>query len=226
MFKTEPHVNEKYKNKTLLWHSYDDKELFEKNKSDSRVKWCLDQKIEYTFNSYGFRSKEFSNSDNLLSLGCSFSLGTGIPYETTWSYLVSKHYNLSNFNLAIDGSSADCCFRMALNWIPQLKPKIVLYQSPEISRLEWFGNDRRPHNMSASSDNHNSFYKEWILDEKNSKFNHLKNLYAIQHLAEANGSKFIHLSISNIQRLDCARDLGHYGPMTHSNVAKQIIQQI
>ena len=227
MFNTEAHINEQYKNQTLLWHRGDSEEMFRYNKSDKRIQWCLTEHINYKFNSYGFRSDEFTNTDNLVSLGCSFTLGTGIPYESTWSYIISKKLNLANFNLAIDSTSADCCFRMAYNWIQQLKPKIVLYQSPDPSRLEWFdGESRKPHNMSASSHNHSNFYKEWIVDEKNLKFNHLKNLHAIQHLAESAGAKFVHLPLSNIARLDYARDTGHYGPSTNRAVAENILRSL
>lgn len=223
MYTTQPHVNEQYRNETLLWLRYDSEDLFQKNSLDSRIRWSLSETITYRFNSYGFRSEEFCNSDNLVSLGCSFTMGMGIPYESTWSYIISKKLNLANFNLAIDGASADCCFRMAVNWLTQLKPKIVLYQSPDSSRFEWFEyRNLEPHNMLASSTNHSELYKEWILNKNNLKYNYLKNLYAIQHLSESVGARFVHISLDNIKRLDCARDIGHYGPKTHAAVADNI----
>ena len=162
-----------------------------------------------------------------MSLGCSFTLGTGIAQYQTWSDIVSKTLGLANFNLAIDAISADCCFRIAANWIPQLMPKIVLYQSPDSSRVEWFdGKSNMPHNMMATTNNQSSFYKEWIADERNLKLNHLKNLYAIQHLAESHGAKFIHIPITTILRLDSARDLGHYGPKTHTAIANSVMRQL
>lgn len=232
MFKTEPHTNEKYKNQTLRWHGFDSKELFETNleKKSEQLKlhgWSSISQIDYKFNSYGFRSDEFLQSDNVVSLGCSFTLGTGIAQYLTWSNIVSKTLGLANFNLAVDGGSADCCFRMAANWIPQLKPKIVLYQSPDSSRVEWFdGKSDRPHNMMATTDNQSLFYKEWIVNERNLELNHLKNLYAIQHLAESHGAQFIHISLNNVIRFDSARDLGHYGPKTHTAVANSIIRRL
>jgi hypothetical protein len=171
-------------------------------------------------------------------------MGIGIPYESTWSYLISQNLELANFNLAVDGGAADTCFRMAVNWIHQLRPKIVLYQSPEVSRLEWFEITRnRPHVMLAMSNNHSSFYKEWISNENNLKYNHLKNLYAIQHLSESIGAKFIHIQLDRIApidyakdtvnhqlnrivRMDCARDIGHYGPVTHRITADMVISAI
>ena len=228
MYSTEPHANEKFKNQSLLWHSGDTKELFEENRKANKLReWHSVSNMEYNFNSYGFRANEFLETDNVLSLGCSFTFGEGIHEYQTWSNIVSKTLGFANFNLGIPGASADCCFRMATNWIPQLKPKVVLYQSPEPSRFEWFDHTlKRPHNMLASSKNHSAFYKEWILNENNLKFNYLKNLYAIQHLAESHGAKFIHIALNNIVRLDFARDLGHYGPKTNQAVAEDILRQL
>ena len=228
MYNTEPHVNERFKNQTLLWHSTDTKELFEKNYKANRLgPWHTVSNIEYKFNSYGFRADEFSNTDNIISLGCSFTLGVGIHEYQTWSNIVSKTLGLANFNLSIDGSSADCCFRMAANWIPQLKPKVVLYQNPEPSRFEWFdGMYNKPHNMIASSENHSKFYKEWLMSEKNLTMNYLKNLYAIQHLAESAGAQFIHIPLNDIIRVDSARDRAHYGPQTNHNVAEGILRRL
>jgi len=232
MYTTEPHINEKFKNQTLLWNSFDSEELFETNLATRPEKlklhgWSSESRIEYQFNSYGFRANEFSDSDNLIALGCSHTLGTGITESSRWSTIVSKTLGLADYNLGIGGASADCCFRMALNWIPQLKPKVVLYQNPEPSRFEWFDTVyKKPHNMLASSQNHSAFYKEWVLCERNLTMNYFKNLYAIQYLAESVGALFVHISLDNIIRLDAARDLGHYGPKTNHTVAEDILLRL
>ena len=228
MYTTEPHINEKFKNQSLLWHSTDTQELFENNRKANKLgPWHSVSNIEYKFNSYGFRADEFSNTDNIVSLGCSFTLGVGIHAYQTWSNIVSKTLGLANFNLSISATSADCCFRMAANWIPQLKPKVVLYQNPEPSRFEWFDSTyKKPHNMLASSENHSEFYKEWVMSERNLTMNYLKNLYAIQHLADSVGALFVHIPLANINRLDSARDKGHFGPNTHNAVADNVLRRL
>ena len=228
MYTTEPHINEKFKNQSLLWHSTDTQELFENNRKANKLgPWHSVSNIEYKFNSYGFRADEFSNTDNIVSLGCSFTLGVGIHAYQTWSNIVSKTLGLANFNLSIGATSADCCFRMAANWIPQLKPKVVLYQNPEPSRFEWFDSTyKKPHNMLASSENHSEFYKEWVMSERNLTMNYLKNLYAIQHLADSVGALFVHIPLANINRLDSARDKGHFGPNTHNAVADTVLRRL
>jgi len=231
MFKTEPHVNEKFKNQTLLWHGFDSKDLFETNlvkqpEHLNRNGWSSVSQIEYQFNSYGFRADEFLESDNLIALGCSNTLGTAITRSSRWSTIVSETLGLADFNLGIDGASADCCFRMAANWIPQLKPKVVLYQNPDSSRIEWFGRTDVPHNMMATTENQSLFYQEWIMNYRNLELNYLKNLHAIQHLAESHGAKFVHIPLNNIIREDAARDLGHYGPKTNQTVADYVLSRL
>jgi len=233
MYTTEPHVNEKFKNQSLLWHSTDTKERFEENRKANRLGlWHSVFNIEYKFNSYGFRADEFSNTDNIVSLGCSFTLGVGIPAYQTWANIVSKTLGLANFNLAIDGASADCCFRMAANWIPQLNPKVILYQNPEPSRMEWFdGYNSVPHNLMSMSTNHSLLYKAWVMNEKNLTMNYLKNLYAIKYLANSIGALFVHIPLEKINRIDSARDItattvSHFGPKTHSAVADTVLRRL
>lgn len=234
MYTTEPHVNEKFKNQSLAWHSCDTRELFEENKAANRLgSWYSNSSsIEYKFNSYGFRADEFSNTDNMVSLGCSFTMGVGIPAHQTWSNIVSKTLGLANFNLSIDGASADCCFRMAANWIPQLNPKVILYQNPEHSRMEWFDSTSSiPHNIMSRSTNHTLLYKAWIMNERNLTMNYLKNLYAIKYLADSIGALCVHIPLEQITRLDSARDIttttkGHFGPKTHQAVADTVLRRL
>jgi len=234
MYITEPHVNEKFKHQSLSWHSCDTRELFEENKAANRLEplYSDPSSIEYKFNSYGFRADEFSNIDNMVSLGCSFTMGLGIPAYRTWSNIISKTLGLANFNLAIDGASADCCFRMAANWIPQLKPKVILYQNPDPSRMEWFdGHNTVPHNLMSGSTNHTILYKAWVMNEKNLTMNYLKNLYAIKYLADSIRALFVHIPLAQIKRLDSARDVtvdteGHFGPKTHHAVAETVLSRL
>ena len=38
----------------------------------------------YDLNTHGYRSIEFSNDVEILTVGCSFTFGTGLPFEYTW----------------------------------------------------------------------------------------------------------------------------------------------
>lgn len=62
--------------------------------------------VEYNLNKYGFRSPEFINNVDLLTLGCSNTWGYGLPKELTWPYILSSKNNLSLNSLAKPGISA------------------------------------------------------------------------------------------------------------------------
>lgn len=49
---------------------------------------------EYIQNSYGYRGGEFSSSYKLLTAGCSFTYGVGVPQSATWSSQISKRLNM------------------------------------------------------------------------------------------------------------------------------------
>jgi hypothetical protein len=50
---------------------------------------------EYVHNSYGFRGKEFSGSDDLVVAGCSYTYGVGVPVESVWWNQVCDKLGLS-----------------------------------------------------------------------------------------------------------------------------------
>jgi hypothetical protein len=75
------HNYKEYANTKLQWLPSDTEELFIKNKKEKlkelKAGGWLNTEIEYSFNSYGFRSEEFSTSSSILYLGCSFTVGIG-----------------------------------------------------------------------------------------------------------------------------------------------------
>ena len=106
---------------TLEWMPTDTQERFndlmnyEPHREYFREKgWDKPGAITYKINQFGFRCNEFEvGAKSVVALGCSYTFGTGLPVETTWSYLVAKSLDLECYNLAWGGSSADTCYRMA-----------------------------------------------------------------------------------------------------------------
>lgn len=129
-------------NQKLYFHSTDYEELYQKNKNEKGSEWYyFDNEIEYKFNSWGYRTKEFDDVDKdyLLTFGCSYTEGIGLHYDDMWSTKLSKTLNLDLFNLGAGGTSPD--FQMYntilfFNYVTKLKklPKLVVYQWPEIHR--------------------------------------------------------------------------------------------
>jgi len=129
-------------NQKRYFHSTDYEELYQKNKIEKGSDWYYyDNEIEYKFNSWGYRTKEFDDleKDYLLTFGCSYTEGIGLHYEDMWSTKLSKVLNLDIFNLGSGGNGPD--FQMYntilfFNYVLKLNklPKLVVYQWPEIHR--------------------------------------------------------------------------------------------
>lgn len=221
----------KYANQTLNWLPMDTEELYLRNLDSNRhllekYNW-IDSAIAYTFNSYGFRCNEFTNNESVVFLGCSHTLGIGIPVENTWAYHVAKTVNLECYNLAIGGGANDTAFRIAYNWLPRIKPKLVVLCETHPERLEVLAHNESECIMPACVPNWSeNFYRRWVDTDSNSKLNQLKNSLAIEQLCNNANIKFVKDSIYNLVNVDLARDLCHDGINTNLNYANVILSKI
>lgn len=222
---------DEHKNKELFWLATDSEERFKQNSkfriNELKFFGWLDKKITYRFNSLGFRCNEFSNKDSIMFLGGSDTLGLALPLEETWSYMIADALHLEFVNLGLDGGSADTSFRMCRGYIDRIKPKIVVYNQPPMSRLEMIYKSK-PVNvcLTGYSEYSNSEYiQHFLLDETNIALNYEKNLLAIKMLCSDRGIKFVHFDnfetkISPLSKTDYARDLMHYGTLHNSEFFK------
>jgi len=104
--------------------------------------YYTDKTIPYYHNKMGYRSDELddiNDNDYLLSFGCSYTYGTGLFYEDTWSYKLSKKLNLKNINLAIPGQGIQTQqynTTLFVNNFSSIRlPKYVIYQYPHDYRV-------------------------------------------------------------------------------------------
>jgi hypothetical protein len=155
-------------NQVVKWHSPDDEERFNKNfvtnkgyPSKENKHFCSGEKfvsyskddIEYSYNSYGFRSTrsgptEFEDTLDypiFLVGGCSVTEGIGMPEDHLWhSQLLRKIITagtkkpIAKFNVGKGGRSIDSCIRFVYNTIEhkKLKPDCVYLLLPPIIRRE------------------------------------------------------------------------------------------
>ena len=156
-----------------------------------RSNYWIDRTIKYTFNSHGFRCDEFTSDDSIMFLGCSHTLGVGLPIEDTWAYQVAKNLNLKNVNLGQGGSSSDTAYRLASYYIEQLKPKIVVIRPPDPARFEMFDCYNKPTLHSPQYQESVTDYKDWFSCEHNHILNEEKNLLAIEYLCTRFNTKFV-----------------------------------
>lgn len=93
-----------------------------------------DDKNEYNLNSLGFRSKEFGPVD-LITAGCSYTYGVGIPEEGIWSSIFAKKVGLDHANLALPGWSIEAIVEALFNYFyTHGNPKYVVMLLPEFDR--------------------------------------------------------------------------------------------
>lgn len=224
------HNYKQYANSKLQWLPSDTEELFIKNKKEKlqelRSSGWLNTEIEYSFNSYGFRSEEFSTSPSILYLGCSFTVGIGLRVEHSWPYLVSTAMNLKCFNLGLGASSNDTAFRMAEYWIKELKPKIVLLLSPFFLRYETLQQQKDGTLLSIDHSINDKTVKNQMICEENSRLNKIKNKLAVKTIAENNYAKFFSYDTENFPIIDLARDLQHPGIQSNKFFANKILNEL
>jgi hypothetical protein len=194
-----------------------------------QYKW-IDRPITYKFNSHGFRADEFdSPRSNVVFLGCSHTLGVGLPVESTWPYIVSAKLKLKNYNLSVGGSSNDTAFRLAYYLIKQLQPTLVIFLSTERTRSELHIDKDQRYDLSAWPIGFpiiDNFTKSWHSNDTNSNMNYLKNTLAIKQLCSEHSIKYVQEEILSIHAVDKARDLQHYGEKTNRGIASMFLNKL
>lgn len=128
-------INKKYVNKKLsiISSDFDD-----------------DGSIVYEMNEHGYRSKSFKDKTeyNILTLGCSWTMGIGVDNDLIWPSLISnriaenKKLNVSLFNYGMYGVSTSFVsknyYKIITNY---LKPDLVLIMWPGFSRRDYIKED-------------------------------------------------------------------------------------
>jgi hypothetical protein len=235
-----------YAGKDLQWLPTDTEEHFnqliknpEHREYFAQQGWLEPSAITYKINSEGFRSDEFElDTPCMIALGCSYTVGIGLPYEVLWPTLVGKQLGLKVYNLAWGGSSADTCFRMAEYWVPRLKPTIVCMLTPPLARVEIIANAGTtppvevflPASESGLFNKDDIFLKHWFLNDENARINNIKNRLAVAELCRQNSAWF-HSVESNEEMsqgrdiVGYARDYMHAGPIAHRIVANKMLTE-
>lgn len=241
-------------NKELQWYSSDTEQRYQDNlKSNYNVllknNW-IDNSFTYKFNSNGFRCKEFTDTDSIMFLGCSFTQGIGLPVDDIFPNLVAKSLNLNCLNLAVHGTSADTAFRLASIYLEKIKPKICIPVLLFEHRLELLQPDTAhyftgqwsmtgPDKLDSNYRKYYiEFYEKWMIQPENASLNFNKNLLAIQQLCHNQNIKFYKCDsfIDNGKRLTItdnyhteptkARDLIHPGVGLHRKIADTILNDL
>jgi hypothetical protein len=74
----------------------------------ARKEWRETRNITFETDAYGFRNSVSAGDSqplDLIILGDSFGVGTGVTQEKTWPALLQQQYHLAVYNLSVDGHS-------------------------------------------------------------------------------------------------------------------------
>ena len=235
------HLGKHLANTVLEWMQPDTEQAFNKLCEDPKHKkyfadkgWDQPGAITYKFNNHGFRCDDFNDAPCLVVLGCSYTLGLGLPISDIWPTLVGQELDLQVVNLAWNGYSADSCFRLAEYWLPKLNPKLVVMFAPPQARIEVLNeSDTVVYTPSIFSDTSNMvsdrFLSDWMLFEENGRLNSIKNKLALQklcynHCVPCQIYDVFEFIAEPREVVEYARDHMHMGPKGHKMLANKIIK--
>lgn len=243
------HFGMKNSNESLDWFPTDSEESFNRMMQEpehreyfAKMGWDQPGSITYKFNSQGFRCEEFSDGPYLLALGCSYTIGIGLPVESTWPEILAKKMGVKCANLGWGGYSADSCYRLAEYWIPKLNPVYVCMLAPPRNRIELsldptLNNSSNllvevfmPQSMSAIFNENDVYLNHWFLNEDNGRINSRKNARAIKSICNELGIKS---SVKHCEdymtrsreEIGYARDYLHGGPIIHNILAEEFYNE-
>lgn len=236
------HPGQSLRCKSFDFMPSDSREIFEMNLQVPEYReyfrqqgWIEAGAITYEINSEGFRGREFdTNADNLVALGCSYTMGIGLPWHCLWPTLVGQRLGLSVCNLSWGGISADTCYRLAEYWVPALRPRLVVMLTPPLNRFELHTTSDSipvenfmPNCESVNWDDVKPFLRHYWTANQNSDINRRKNQWALRGLCHDLG---IPCLIYNCETwmgrrredVGYARDRLHGGPPAHRMIAETV----
>lgn len=124
---------------TYTWYPSDTEKNYEQFPNQIYTRDSFD----YTFNSLGYRSEEIvSHLPNIVYIGCSLTMGVGLPLEDSWAWRFHKameekvKHRINYLNFSHGGKSVDYCSRVAAMLTRHCQPTSVIFNLPHGSRQE------------------------------------------------------------------------------------------
>lgn len=153
------------------------------------------KKIIYNYNQMGYRDEEWPESvtDQIWTVGDSFTVGIGQPYQEIWPKLLEKTLNCRVINLSMNGASND--------WISRKINYIINNFEPAAIFVQWSYLHRREIDNPLISDEERSLHFDPNDDKDLDNF--LKNIYSI----DWNKTKTVHSFVPKFHSLWGDRDL-------------------
>lgn len=194
-------------------------------------------KVEYKYNSRGFRGPEWpSDLSNICwCIGDSFTAGLGSPFNHTWHYVLAEKANIQTINISMDGASNSWICRKTIDLLA-IKPKNVVIQWSYIHRRETdnihdLDEIRRIYSINTTTEQD----MQHIIDCINKVELHKEQTNIIHTFIPASVPDSVKKQFDEIIRkmdinvvlfdqLDKARDGHHYDIQTSRSLAEKLIQ--
>lgn len=117
----------------------DTKSTFDENLKTQPDDWYYrTNKIKYTLNSEGYRTREFCDIDwenSIVMFGCSFIFGTGVDDTHTIPYFLEKNLGIPVVNMGIGGSSIQLDYHNSIMMEKKYpSPKAIIYVWTSLTR--------------------------------------------------------------------------------------------
>lgn len=143
---------------------------------------------EYKLNKYGFRSMDFIENPDILTLGCSHTFGVGMPEDFIWPNLVYRKTEAKSIaNLALSGASVTNQIRNLGIYIQKYgTPKIVLCNFPDLYRYETISKDKKIVFGSTKAP-----YQHYKYSDSFAIYENIKNLLLLESICKSNKIKLL-----------------------------------
>lgn len=220
-----------FRGQTLDWLPTDTEKLYLTNIKKfpeffADKEWTQPGNITYHINAHGFRG-EFYTEPDIVALGCSNTMGIGLPEDKIWCYQLGQKLNMTVTNLGVGGIGTDSIYNIVKSMILSkiVKPKFVAMLVPPIGRLEIRTNHHDVQQVNTASDSATLIGKHWWLNDENSTLFDERNIMAIYFLLESLNIPIIHLNSNQLlhrrhPKGDLARDMMHPGPVSHNGLSQ------
>jgi hypothetical protein len=130
--------------------------------SSSASEYYSPKNYFYKKNKYGYRSSDFNNEIDILTVGCSHSFGVGLPVEFTWSEILNILIPDQKIaNLSIPGKSVQSLISKIFDYFNEIGiPKVIVCLFPGYDRYQAY---------NKNSDKIETFYLNRIGSNQNKK---------------------------------------------------------
>ncbi len=202
----------------------------------------VDHDIQYNLNSWGFRghdSREFDtvSGASLITLGCSFTYGTGLDQHSIWPQHLADALGLELINAATPGHGLDLgVLWLLLQGHTITNPRALVILEPPPYRLSWINRYDKPmedqvvgitllSELEELTNHTDSITLQKLVSnlDINSTFAYYRNAQLASLWAAQKNIPCVYLSARDVNfatdKTDLARDLSHSGRAWHRDFA-------